>query len=102
MTLQAILAELGFPGGVTLRCVDDVEMVMFFLSHDRHNPAVTQRGTLISVGTASAVGAKSRNPLHSRRDFDLNEPDSLDLIEDYLGLMVEKCECHGSGRRRFE
>ncbi len=98
MKLQQILAEMGFKGGVTLRYSDTTEMVMFFLNHDRHNPAVTQSGVRVSVGTApvrvhgTISDTRVRNPLHGRRDFDLNDPDSLDQIEEYLRKMMDKCE----------
>ncbi len=98
MTLQGILTEMGFTGGVALRHSDSIDMVMFFLNYNKHNPAVTQSGVIISVGTAPVQAhgkiADTRvcNPLHDRRDFDLNDPGSLDQIEDYLHQMINRCE----------
>ncbi len=98
MLLQDILTEMGFCGGVVLRYSDSIDMVMFFLNYNSHNPAVTQNGDIISVGTAPIkthgriADTRVRNPLHGRRDFDLNDPNSLEQIEDYLHKMVDKCE----------
>ncbi len=98
MTLRDLLAEMGFNGGTNLRYSSSTEMVMFFLNFDRHNPAVTQCGVVVSVGTAPVqvhgkiADTRVRNPLHGRRDFDLNDPDSLVQIEEYLKQMIDKCE----------
>ena len=98
MTLQQILAGLGFTGGVSLRYNENTQMVMFFITHNKHNPAATMAGSVISVGTAPVqvhgkiADTRVRNPLHHRKDFDLTAPDSLEEIEEYLGRMMDKCD----------
>lgn len=90
--------ELGFERGVSLRYNATTDMVMFFLNCDGYNPAVIQSGAAISVGTApiqvhGKLGdTRVRNPLHFKRDFDLNHPDSLEQIGEHLQKMMEKCE----------
>lgn len=98
MILQHVLAGLGFAGGVSLRYNEDTQMVMFFLTINRHNPAATLTGSVVSVGTAPVrvhgkiADTRVRNPLHNRKDFDLTDPGSLEEIEEYLGLMMDKCD----------
>lgn len=108
MTLQQILTELGFDDGVPFRYDEAVDMVIFFLNYNGYNPAVTQSGLLVSVGTAPVMvhgrigDTRVRNPLHLRRDFDLNHPDSLGLICDYLQVVMDKCELKRRVRRCVE
>lgn len=84
--------------GTRIRYQDDVELVVFYLHHDRANPAATLSGSNLSVGTMRTVvegkiaDSRSRNPLDNRHDFDLNDPESLDAIEEMLYKMIEKCE----------
>lgn len=98
MTLKQLLTELGFAGGVAIRYSDDIDLVIFFMNYNSHNPAVTQSGVIISVGTAPVrthgkiQDDRTYNPLYGRRDFDLNHPESLSQIDEYLQTMVDKCE----------
>lgn len=107
MTLQEILMGLGFGRGISIRYNSTTNMVMFFLNHTGHNPTVVQNGTLISVGTAPVQvhgkmgDARIRNPLHFRRDFDLNHPDSLEQIGEHLHLMMDRCESRKRRDRRI-
>lgn len=83
---------------MTLRYNKGTDLVIFFFKADGHNPAVTQTGSVVSVGTMPVrihgriADTRARNPLHGRRDFDLTQPDSLELIDDCLRAVMDKCE----------
>ncbi len=97
MKLLDLLIEMGYKG-VELGYNDTFELVVFFFNIDKHNPAVTKNGTIVSVGTmpikvhGRVLDGRAYNPLHNRQDFDLASPDSLRGIEDYLIKMMDKCE----------
>ncbi len=87
---------MGFKGTI-LKYRSDLELVVFFHNYKGHNAAVTSDGTTVSVGTMpvkvhGVLGdTRVRSPLHRRRDFDLEDPDSLAGIQTYLEEMLECC-----------